>query len=308
MTLKITRGTDPIEVTTITILLYGVPGVGKSSLAFTAEAPLLLDFDQGMHRSGFRGDGVRIKSWADVIEMTAADFDGYKTVVVDTVGRCLDLMSLDLMEKNPKLERSGGQLTLGGFGELKGTFAAWLRMVRGYGLDVVLTAHGVEKSDGDDTVLRPDITGGSYSEIFKLADGVAWYVAGRDSSRTIGWDPTDRYVGKNPGAFAPGAVPDFNEEPDYLAQLVTSIKGRIGKMSERAAEIRVVVEEFRGKTKDAKSAAALTKLVDAGQEIEDPAAKRQAKALVVQRAKAMDLRWDTDKAKFVKNPKEEEAS
>ena len=306
MTLKITRGTDPIEITTITILLYGVPGVGKSSLAFSAEDVLLLDFDQGMHRSGFRGDGVRVGRWADIAAMDAADFAGYKTVAVDTVGRCLDLLSLDLVKSKPNLENDAtGGLTRSGYGALKAGFAAWLGELRSYGLDVVLTAHAKEDRDGDNVVFRPDITGGSYSEIFKLADGVAWYVAGKDS-RTLGWDPTDRYVGKNPGAFAPCSVPDLTEEPDYLAQLVTSIKGRIGKMSERAAAVRTVAEEFRGKVKDAKSASALTKLVAAGQEIEDPAARRQAKGMIVQKARDMDLRWDTEKEKFAKNPKEEE--
>jgi hypothetical protein len=62
MALKITRAADPITVDRLNVTIYAQPGIGKTSLAFTAEAPLLLDFDQGAHRAANRQDSVRVES------------------------------------------------------------------------------------------------------------------------------------------------------------------------------------------------------------------------------------------------------
>ena len=84
MALKIHRASDPIEVTQIKMLVYGQPGIGKSSFGFTAEAPLTLDFDDGARRSSFRQDIVQIGSWADANSITAEDrrHSGLKDVIL----------------------------------------------------------------------------------------------------------------------------------------------------------------------------------------------------------------------------------
>ena len=51
----------------VVVLLYGDPGVGKTSCFNTADAPLLLDFDRGVDRSISRQDTLVISSWDEVI-------------------------------------------------------------------------------------------------------------------------------------------------------------------------------------------------------------------------------------------------
>src|SRR3990167_5019230 len=116
MALKIHKASDPILVTQIKMLIYGQPGIGKSSFGFTAEAPLTLDFDDGARRSAFRQDIVQIGSWADVNNITPEDLKPYKTLVIDTVGRALDFIAASLIADNPKLGSKTGGLTLQGYG------------------------------------------------------------------------------------------------------------------------------------------------------------------------------------------------
>src|SRR5438094_161444 len=116
--LKIIKASEPIKVERINLCLYGPPGLGKSSLAFTAKDPLLLDCDGGAYRAANRKDTVPVSKWADIISITAEDLKPYKTVVVDTAGRALDFLTADIIAANPKMGR-GGALTLQGFGELK---------------------------------------------------------------------------------------------------------------------------------------------------------------------------------------------
>src|SRR5437870_973781 len=133
--LKIVKASDPVKIERINVCIYAPPGLGKTSLGFTAEAPLDLDFDHGTHRASNRKDSVSISAWSDVTSINAEDFAPYKTVIVDTAGRALDALTQDIIAQNPKLGR-GGALTLQGYGELKTKFAAWLKMLNAFGKDV----------------------------------------------------------------------------------------------------------------------------------------------------------------------------
>jgi len=229
MPLKITKASDPIEVKTITMCLYGVPGLGKTSTAFTAEAPLLLDFDHGAYRSGNRLDTVQIESWRDVTNITPADLAPYRTLIVDTAGRALDCLTADIIDQDPKMGR-GGNLTLQGYGALKGAFTSWLRLMRGFGLDVVLIAHSDEQRKGDELIERLDAQGSSKNEIYKTADVMGrLYLAGQ--KRTLNFSPTDTAFGKNPGKLEPLLVPDFAAEPHFLGGIIGQIKAALNTMS-----------------------------------------------------------------------------
>ena len=85
--LKILSASEPLPVEQLVVAIYGQPGIGKTTLAFTAEAPLLLDFDKGAYRAAGRKDTVQIEAWPDVTNITEADLAPYKTVIVDTAGR-----------------------------------------------------------------------------------------------------------------------------------------------------------------------------------------------------------------------------
>ena len=229
MSLKITKASDPIEVRNITMCLYGVPGLGKTSTAFTAEAPLCLDFDRGSYRAGNRGDTVQIDAWKDVASITPDDLKPYKTLIVDTAGRALDCLTADIIDHDPKAGR-GGNLSLQGYGALKGQFTSWLRLMRGFGLDVVLIAHSDEQRKGDELIERLDAQGSSKNEIYKTADvmGRLYLATGK---RILNFSPTDTAFGKNPGRLEPLAVPDFAAEPRFLAGVIGQIKASLNAMS-----------------------------------------------------------------------------
>ena len=92
MGIKIIPASTPITVSTICVVIYAVPGSGKTSLAQTASRPLLLDFDRGAHRSANRKDTVQVSAWSDVTAIGADDLNDYDTVIVDTAGRALDTL------------------------------------------------------------------------------------------------------------------------------------------------------------------------------------------------------------------------
>lgn len=245
MALKITRAAEPITVERLNTVIYGPPGLGKSSLAFTSDTPLLLDFDQGSHRAANRKDTVRIADWSDVAGITRDDLDPFKTVIVDTAGRALDILTADIIRVNPKHGR-GGALTLQGYGELKSRFTSFLKLLNSFGKDVVLIAHMDEQRNGDDIIERLDVQGGSKGEIYKAADAMGRLVIS-NGQRKLLFSPTDAAFGKNPGQLPPLDVPDMTS-PDFdtfLASVIERIKGRLNELTEDQREALAEQNWFR---------------------------------------------------------------
>jgi hypothetical protein len=245
MALKITRAADPITVDRLNMVIYGPPGIAKTSLAFTAADPLLLDFDNGSHRAANRKDVVRITDWNDVAAMTADDLAPFKTVIVDTAGRALDTLTSDIIRVNPKHGR-GGALTLQGYGELKSRFGSFLKMLNSFGKDVVLIAHMDEQRNGDDVVERLDVQGGSKGEIYKSADAMGRLVI-VNGQRWLRFSPTDAAFGKNPGQLDPLEVPHFEspEFANFLAGVIQTTKDKLNTLSEDQKEAAAEQEWFR---------------------------------------------------------------
>ena len=301
MALKITRASDPIKVDRLNLVIYAAPGLGKTSLAFTAEKPLLLDFDNGSHRAANRKDAVVVSQWSDVAGITAEDLAPFKTVVVDTAGRALDALTADIIRVNPKHGR-GGALTLQGYGELKARFGAFLKFLNTFGKDVVLIAHMDEQRSGDDVVERLDVQGGSKGEIYKAADAMG-RIAIVNGQRWLRFSPTDAAFGKNPGRLEPLAIPatDSPEFDGFLARVIDTTKDRLNELSEAQQEAMTVLAAFRTDVLNAESAADVNNLMKKAK-----AGGDGFKALLVKRAKEIGLTFDKASAKFVA-PKKAEA-
>jgi hypothetical protein len=243
--MKIIKGTEPIPVEHPVFALFGQPGIGKSSLGYSTKDPLTLDFDKGAHRAANRRDTLVINTWDDVNELMAntATLDPYATVVVDTVGRCLDMMTADIISSNPKMG-TAGNLSLQGYGVLKARFRTWVAQLRTLGKDVLLIAHDTEESDGDSKIVRPDITGGSYGEVMKVADFVGYvYMNGRD--RILDFNPTHKWVGKNPGGWKPFVLPPVAKSQDFMAELMKLGREALGAISEESSKVMQRVDEWR---------------------------------------------------------------
>lgn len=259
MPLRITKSTDTIEVKNLTACIYAVPGVGKSTLGFTADKPLLLDFDKGSYRAGNRRDTVQIESWADVTSITADDLAPYSTLVVDTAGRALDALTADIIAGNPKMGR-GGALTLQGFGELKARFIAWTKMLRTLGLDVVLISHADEQRQGDEIIERLDIQGGSKNEIYKAADVMGrLYLQG--GKRMLNFSPTDTAFGKNPAQLPPLEVPHYSKAPTFLGDVLGRIKNKLNEQSEEQMKVAALFADWKAKIDEASNVDDFNKLI-----------------------------------------------
>lgn len=182
----------------IKVLIYGQPGIGKSSLALSAPSPVLLDFDGGVQRvnGAFQCPTLQVENWEQVTEALNEDLSEFKTIVIDTVGKMLDYMSEYIIRTDPTKAMRDGSLSLKGYGVRKQMFINFVGKCSTMGKNLVFVAHEREDKDGEVKVVRPEIGGSSAGDLIKELDLVG-YMQAIGNDRTVFWTPSEKFYAKN---------------------------------------------------------------------------------------------------------------
>lgn len=294
MTIVVTRSNEAIKVDTLCVTVYSQPGLGKTSLAFTSSRPLLLDFDKGAHRAADRKDTVQVSDWRDVAGITAADVANYDTIIIDTVGKALDTLAQDIIRGNSRLSH-GGALSQQGWGQLGVRFSAFLKMLRGFGKDVVLIAHMDEQKDGDMIKERLKISGGSKDLVLTDSDVIA-RISIISKQRYLVFSPTETAFGKDPAGISEMPVPDA-ASPEYatcLGEIIASIKDRLNTLSEDQVAHKAELEWFACHLPTVNDAEGLNMVLSRAKR-----AGRDVAAMVHDRSKDIGLTFDKEAGRYV---------
>ena len=240
--MPIVKKNDVLPERPVIIVLYGVPGSGKTSVATTADNPLLIDCDRGADRAVQRCDTIMAKCWKD-IDSERESMKDYKTIVVDTAKSMIDdYLSQYAIDNNYKLKTN----TLKRFGQMGEDFKEFVNFLRSNGSDIVFICHDKETADGDVIKHSPDCTGQSKDLLVRIADQVG-YVFIQNGKRSISFAPLDNFVGKNVAGLGTVVIPDYGTTEfdtcmsDIISKVKISIQGKgeaQAKANEQLAAIR----------------------------------------------------------------------
>jgi hypothetical protein len=175
---------------TVKAMIYGQPGMGKTTLALSTPNPLLLDFDGGAHRvhSSHQSDTVPIRDWKETNEVLKEDLSAYHTIVVDTVGKMMDYIILHVC--------NGGIPQIRDWNKINQEFTSFTRNISALDKNIIYVAHRDVRKEGDDNVFIPALREKSYTAIVTELD-LLGYVEAKGTERTITFNPTSRNDGKN---------------------------------------------------------------------------------------------------------------
>lgn len=284
---------------TLRAMIYGQPGLGKTTLAVSTPNPLLIDCDNGVHRidARFVPDTVQVENYQQIVDLLAnEDLSAYKTIVIDTAGKLLDFMSSYLIERDPKLRRADGSLTLQGYGGRKVLFQNFLRMVSEKGKHIVFVAHDKEEKSGDVTVVRPEVGGSSAADLMKELD-VVGYMEAIGRKRTISFDPQEKFYAKNTiGMGGVIEVPNLDQlgtKNEFGTIIVNRFVERLTTRDELLAKYRELMDVVEANIEaitDANTANSVSEWAKTQTHVWD--SKFQAASMIAAKCKTLGLIFD----------------
>lgn len=296
---------------TIKALVYGQPGLGKSTLALSTPNPVLFDFDGGIQRvnGAFQCPTLQVQNWNEVLQALQeleTQSNDFMTIVIDTAGKMLDYMSTYIIQQDNRLGKRDGSLTLQGFGARKIMFINFLKRVSMMGKHVIFVAHEREEKDGDIRIVRPEIGGSSAGDLIKELDLVG-YMQAIGNKRTISWTPQEKFYAKNTCNLPPmqeipviidaqGKIIGHN---DFMSNIFENYDKYLKQESSTRKEYDDLISEIEGEVaciSDAEQANSYVLSMKDKKQIWDSNA--HAKSLISDRCKELGLKFNKTTKKY----------
>ena len=233
----------------IRMLIAGYPGIGKSTLALSAPRPLHIDVDFGIDRiePRYRVPYIQPATYQEILDdLVPQNLENFDTLVFDTGGKLITLMSLWAMKKDPKLGQRDGSLSLKGYGFVGREFVRLMDYCF-YELkkNIVIIFHAIEDKDGDNVRLRIKVEGQTKNNVWEPMD-LGGFVEMMGNDRTIGFSNCERYFAKGTrGIHGVYKIPALTPESknDFLTQLFAQYNAISEEEAVRAQEEKDAYEE-----------------------------------------------------------------
>lgn len=230
----------------IVMIITGMPGTGKTTLALSAPDVLLIDTDDGIVRvkPEHRKDTSICTKYEDLLSDIKEAKSLYKTIIIDTGGALIELMKDWAMRTDPKASKPSGGFSLQGFGIVKAEFLRLFAELR-KNFNVVLLFHETKEKQGDEVYYDIICEGSAKTLVWQPAD-LAAHLHIMNGKRYLGFTPTANYNAKSSyGIKGLIEVPELKDgEPnDFLTRLFEQVRTNIAKESAALKKQREAYEQ-----------------------------------------------------------------
>lgn len=291
----------------IIMIISGLPGVGKTTLAFSAPEPVLIDVDNGVKRvnPAHRKDAIMVKTYEELLsDMKTPEFQRYKTVIIDTTGAFIDMLKDWAMRNDPQATRKNGGFSQQGYGIVKSEFLRFSAQLRKTH-NVIYLFHTSKSKDKDGFVYDLMCEGAAREIVWQPADlGAYMQIIG--DKRFLCFTPTQEYSAKSSyGIKGMIEVPELSDgEPNtFLEKLFETVKVNIAEENKAFAPLKAqyetAMEQGRAIIGGVGGAEDITPAADKLEALPHSlTSEKELKSLLAARIKELGISWNRETRQY----------
>ena len=284
------------------MILYGLPGVGKTTLAASAPKPIVIDCDRGMKRVNpeYRCDISNVSSYKDLLEDVKSLGNEYETIVIDTGGSLIELMKEWAMDTEPTATKKNGGFSLPGYGFVKSEFLRLSAELRKK-YNTIFIFHAAKEKQEEEFFYDLIVEGAAKTLVWQPADLGAYFFI-QNGKRYMGFSPTANYSAKSAyGISGIVEVPELSGgEPNvFLTKLFEKVRANIKSETEAIAPKHTAYESAMSCGRELVAAinhaADVEPCLEAISNIEHAlSSEKEIKALVKERLKELGITYNKE--------------
>jgi hypothetical protein len=292
------------------MIISGLPGTGKTTLALSAPDVLLIDTDKGMARvsPAHRKDASICTTYEEVLADLKAAEGQYKTIVIDTCGKLIDYMK-DWVVRHPEMfpkgAKTSGGISLQGFGFVKQEFIR-LSDELAQKFNVIYLFHENLTKQDEGVFYELVVEGAARTVVWQPADlGAHLFIM--NGKRYLGFTPTEQYTAKAAyGIKGLVEIPELadGQPNDFLTKLFAKVRDNLAKESSELAPQKAKYDIAMKMARDiCEAVSAPEDVSDAAKALKmlDHALTSEKEATAMLKAKIADLGiiWDKSAKAYV---------
>ena len=291
----------------IIMIISGLPGTGKTTLALSAPDVLLIDTDEGMARvnPAHRKDASICKTYEEVLADIKAAEGQYKTIVIDTCGALIEYMKDWAMRTDPKASKKDGGFSLQGYGIIKSEFIRLSAELRKK-FNVIFLFHESMTKVDENVFYELVVEGSARTLVYQPAD-LAAHLFIQNGKRYMGFTPTEQYSAKSAyGIKGLIEVPELKdgEENNFLTKLFAKVRANLAAesaaLSPEKEKYDIAISIAKRMVDSVNSPEQVQEVVDGLKRLDHAlTSEKEATAMLKARCKELDIVWDKVKKTYV---------
>ena len=293
------------------MILYGPPVIGKTTLALSAPDPILIDFDHGISRvkAQHRKATMVCKTYEEVLsDVERPEIASFKTFVIDTGGSFVTYLQDWAMRTNPAQNRQkNGALSLKGFGAVKQEFQRFTGYVRDVmRKNIIYVFHSDEQKDKDGNPIQRLLCEGAVRNIVWQPCDFGGYMQMIGTRRVISFTPETEFFAKGCyGIEGQREIPTLRQTDtnDFLTRLFEEARSNIEADNEAFAPVREQYKQTMQSVRDALDAVTNAQTAtDAASYVASLThvltSQKEARALLKEKTDSIGLKWNKETGKY----------
>lgn len=240
------------------MIIYGSPGTGKTTLALSAPKPILFDFDKGISRvkAEHRKDISDCSTYEEVLaDIRSSAMSDYETVVIDTGGSFVTLLKDWAFRTKPGCQTRAGEFNgMKGFGYVKNEFSRFTEELKTIlNKNIIFVFHSVEGADKDGNPIQRLMCEGSSKNTVWTPCDFGGYVQMIGKNRDICFTPEQEFFAKGcHGIVGHRQIPNLDNGAanDFITKIFDEAKSNITNEQKIAAPKKEQYDKVMSEAKE----------------------------------------------------------